>query len=281
MGQNPKTTLIAEDLSAVGNLSLHVALPILTAFNQQLITLPTALLSTQTETFGTPVKADLTTWLPETLNHFNEQKISFDQALIGYLGSSDSCCLLQQVLTDSTEPVIFDPVMGDDDALYPGLDADYPQKMQQLLHKANVTVPNITEAQLLTNTTVNTYPRKQQKLNLLTQLETMMRNDAHAVITDVKVDDLIGCTWLEDGEVTYYGRPRLADHFYGSGDVFAALLTGFMTVQSDFSTAVRLATDYTYSALKDTENSEIPRNFGMQIGPLLGRITAYVHKTTS
>lgn len=281
MESTPKTTLIAEDLSAVGNLSMSVALPILTAFNQQLITLPTALLSTQTETFGQPVKAHLNNWLPEAVNHFKEQNIQFDSALIGYLGSDQICELIDSALTNRTNLIIFDPAMGDDNELYPGLPADYPEKMRHLLSKADVTVPNITEAQFLTETAVDTFPRKQQKLKLLTQLETRMRPGGRAVITDVWVDNLIGCAWLENGQVTYYGREKLKGHFFGSGDVFAALLTGFMETQSDFSTAIRLATDYTYSALKDTENSAIPRNFGMQIGPLLGRITAYTHKTTS
>ncbi len=48
--------ILTQDLSAVGKLSLSAALPIYAAAQVPAALLPTALLSTQTESFGTPVQ---------------------------------------------------------------------------------------------------------------------------------------------------------------------------------------------------------------------------------
>ncbi|EQC60057.1 hypothetical protein N219_05670 [Limosilactobacillus fermentum MTCC 8711] len=54
-----KTLMIAEDLTALGQISLANALGVVQAQSVRPAMLPTALLSTQSEGFGTPVACQL------------------------------------------------------------------------------------------------------------------------------------------------------------------------------------------------------------------------------
>lgn len=113
--------LVAEDLSAIGTMSLGVAIPILAALGVPTAVLPTQVLSTQTEGFGTPAKQFSPTWLTATITHWQQERIQLAGGLIGYVGQVE---LLQQlvklVVSQQVHPLIVDPVMGDDGALYPG-----------------------------------------------------------------------------------------------------------------------------------------------------------------
>jgi len=75
--------LVAEDLSAVGGISLSAALPVLTAMQYDVAALPTSLLSTHTSGYGRPAVVDLSSWLPAEFKHWTQAQLKFDQALIG------------------------------------------------------------------------------------------------------------------------------------------------------------------------------------------------------
>lgn len=268
---NQSCTLIAEDLSAVSSLSMGVAIPVLTAFQHSLALLPTSVLSTQTEAFGVPVKADLNDWIPQTLAHWQSEHIIFNRMLIGYLGSSAIVRYIDNIIVDNRPQLtVFDPVMADQGALYPGLSTDYIPELRALLAKASITVPNLTEAQLLTNSNTT------NEQSLLHDLEAMMPVDGHAIITDVTIEDQVGCAWLSGGKLQHYGHPCLPGHFYGSGDLFAALLTGFVANEQSLDQAIKLSIDFTYQALEYTAKSGVERRYGVQIGPLLGEIANYM-----
>lgn len=269
--------LVAQDLSAVGSLSMQVAIPILNTFGFRISLLPTTLLSTQTEGFHQPVKQTLSPWITQTFAHWQRENIHFSSGLIGYLGAAQ---LVEQLINfiDQTTlaEVIFDPVMGDEGKPYPGLPADYPKALNALLTKAHIAIPNMTEAQLLTGISVRQRPAKNEKQQLLTALESNMPAGSHAIITGVAVKDQLGCIWLENGTVQFAGHPSLPGHFYGSGDVFAALLTGFLKQGTSLKLAIQRATDGTYLALQTTLKSPLERRFGIDLAALLPKINTYI-----
>lgn len=269
--------LVAQDLSAVGTISMKVAIPILSAFGIRISLLPTTLLSTQTEGFHQPVKENLSPWIAQTFKHWRQENIQFSGGLIGYLGNTQLIDQLLSFISSQALPaVIFDPVMGDAGTKYPGLPANYPQAMTALLPKAWITIPNVTEAQLLTGITVGQQPTKSEKKQLLMALESKMPVGAHAIITGVSVKDQLGCVWLENDVVKFYGHPIIAGHFYGSGDVFAALLLGFLQQQESLGSAVKKATTGTFIALQTTDHSPLDRRFGIDLSQLLAKISTYV-----
>lgn len=275
--QSTSPVLIAQDLSAVGTISMKVAIPILSSLGIRISLLPTVLLSTQTEGFHQPIRQDLSPWIEQTVQHWRHEGIHFGDGLIGYLGNEQLVDQLTGFVENKMLPtIVLDPVMGDHRLLYPGLPSNYPQTMQQLLSHARITVPNITEAQLLTGITVSDFPTKADKKSLLLALENEMPAGGHAIITGVAVDNQLGCTWLENGDVNFYGHQSLAGHFYGSGDVFAALLTGFLNRQEPLNAAIKLATNGTFLALQTTEKSSLKRRFGIDLSQLLVALANYV-----
>jgi pyridoxine kinase len=71
--------------------------------------------------------------------------------------------------------------------------------------------------------------------------------------------------------------PNLAGHFYGSGDVFAALLFGLLWQKVPWSTAIKLATFFLHDSLKSqVQLTDIQRRFGIELGPLLVKIENFL-----
>ena len=82
-----KRILTIQDISCVGQCSMTVALPILSACGHEVCILPTALLSTHTGGFGKPAVVHFDSVLEQMWRHWKENKITFDAILVGYLGS--------------------------------------------------------------------------------------------------------------------------------------------------------------------------------------------------
>lgn len=265
--------LVAEDLSAVGGISLSAALPVLTAMRYQVAALPTSLLSTHTSGYGRPAIQDLSTWLPAVFDHWMAAKLDFDQALIGYVGSVELVDLLHKYLM--AQPValtVVDPVLGDLGELYSGFDGEYVMAMRRLIQTADVILPNVTEASLLTGLP---YAADPDLAVLLPALQKLVKPGAHAIITDVTRDDLICCAWLADGQVQYSGQPRLPGHYNGTGDTLAAVIAGLLGQGYSLAQAVPLANQWLNAAVAETlaENRDDERQ-GVALGNLLRAILA-------
>ena len=223
------TTFIAEDLSAVGNISMTEALPILAAFGQRPVPLPTVVLSAQTEGLGEPAKLQTASWLEQTNQQWREiTDLRFDQALIGYVGNVAALTAVQQLLT-TWQPmeVVLDPVLGDHGKLYPGLDANYVSALSSLLELGTVLTPNLTELEILSgvNLTVVDNEHLQRALQTLNQ---KLPSPKQIIVTGVKRQNQIGSFWLADGKLQSYFVKYLPRHFSGAGDAFAAILTGYL-----------------------------------------------------
>ena len=70
--------LTIQDISCVGQCSLTVALPILSATGQETCILPSAVLSTHTAGFSGFTCRDLTADIPAIATHWKKEKICFD-----------------------------------------------------------------------------------------------------------------------------------------------------------------------------------------------------------
>ena len=100
-----KRILTIQDISCVGQCSLTVALPVLSACGHEVCVLPTALLSTHTGGFGKPAIFPLSNALPEIVEHWKQNEITFDLILTGYLGSVSAIQTVMQVMDTMLSPV--------------------------------------------------------------------------------------------------------------------------------------------------------------------------------
>ena len=151
-----KRILTIQDISCVGQCSLTVALPILSACGQETCILPSAVLSTHTMGFSFPNIRDLTPDIPGFQQHWQKENITFDAIYTGYLGSTEQIAYVENILQTMTAPggkTIVDPAMADHGKLYPAFDMEYVEAMKGLVSKADVVIPNLTEACFLTGCT--------------------------------------------------------------------------------------------------------------------------------
>ncbi len=150
-----KKILTIQDISCVGQCSLTVALPILSACGMETCILPSAVLSTHTAGFSGFTVRDLTSDIPAIAAHWQKEKIQFDAIYTGYLGSLQQIEYVKDIFANLKAEggtIIVDPAMADNGKLYPAFDAAYAAAMAGLCGQADIVIPNITEACLMTGT---------------------------------------------------------------------------------------------------------------------------------
>ena len=223
-----KQVLSVQDLSCLGKCSLTVALPVLSAMGCTATVLPTTLLSTHTA-FPAPHRRSLTEDLMPICRHWQSVGASFDTVSVGYLADAAQVQAVEQVLdTFSGALTVIDPVMGDHGRLYSSIHADHVQAMKRLCRRGNVLLPNVTEAALLTGIPYRqtTDPGYYRQL-----LEAMEGFGAEAVIlTGVCLqEDTLGCFGKDGAGEFSCQNLRIPRQCHGTGDLFAAVVTGAMT----------------------------------------------------
>lgn len=237
--QKQKKVAAIHDISCIGKCSLTVALPIISAAGFETCPVPTALLSTHTGDFKGYTFMDLTSQIEPIQNHWKSIGVSFDAVYTGYLGSYEQLELTKGFINafGKNPLVLVDPVMADHGKLYAGFDAEFVKGMKKLCEKADVIVPNITEACFLTDTPyLGDVQNKKDIEELLKKLENICGGTA--VLTGVSFDaEKIGAAVRSDGKTEYVFSDRYDVAYHGTGDVFAsvflsALLRGFSPAAS-------------------------------------------------
>ncbi len=246
-----KRILTIQDISCVGQCSMTVALPILSACGHETCILPTALLSTHTGGFGKPSVTHLDSVMDSIWRHWKACGITFDAILVGYLGSIAAIRTTMEILDVLLTPggiAIVDPAMADNGKLYSGFDLEYALEMKELCRKADVILPNITEAAILSGC------QYQEKLDVcyVKQLLDGL-NHSCVVLTGVGYAEQETGVILREGECQrYYPQERIGAGFHGTGDMFAACFTGgLMQGKSKFE-AVTIAADFTRRCIAQT-----------------------------
>lgn len=146
----PKKILCIHDLSGMGRCSLAVILPVLSVMGCQPVALPTVVLSTHTGGLGTPARLDGAAYGLAALEHYRELGVEFDCIYTGYLGGEEQVALAEKAfdLWPAARKVV-DPVMGDNGKAYSTVTPALIDRMRGLCCRADLILPNATEAALL------------------------------------------------------------------------------------------------------------------------------------
>ena len=148
-----KRVLAIHDISCIGKCSLTVALPIISASGAECSILPTSVLSTHTGGFENYTFHDLTDEVEPIVNHWKSLNLQVDAIYTGYLGSFRQIELMKMIFDEfrtKNSLICVDPVMGDAGKLYALFDEDFAKGMATLCGKADLIMPNITEASYMT-----------------------------------------------------------------------------------------------------------------------------------
>lgn len=260
-----KRILTIQDISCVGQCSMTVALPVLSACGHETCVLPTALLSTHTGGFGKPAIVGLSNSLGEIVAHWQRNGITFDGILIGYLGNIPAIHTAAQILDTMLAPGgvgIMDPAMADHGKLYSGFDEAYVREMQALCGKADVILPNLTEAALLSGQPYRDTADAVYARSLLDALPNQ-----RVILTGVGETET-GFLLKDGGEYRPYFHRKLPGSFSGTGDLFAAAFTGaWMSGNKMYDSSV-IAADFTCKCIACT--AEKPAHwYGVKFEPVL------------
>ena len=270
--------LTIQDISCVGQCSLTVALPILSACGVEACALPTAVLSTHTGGLGKPHVRDLTEDLTPIAAHWEQAGIRFDVISCGYLASTAQMDAVGEIMDRLAAPgcvKIIDPAMADHGKLYAGFDDDFVEKMKRFCAKADWLLPNLSEACLLTGTAYKTEYDHSWVENLLEKLSVL--GCSNILLTGVSFDETTtGVMVWERGHSSYYGHQRLEQNCHGTGDIFAAVFAGALARGRNAAQGAKLAADYTLSCMKLTQ-AENTRPYGVLFEPLLGELSTAFH----
>ena len=187
-----KRIVSIQDISCFGKCSLTAALPITSAMGIETCVIPTAVLSTHTGSgFEGYTYHDLTSDIPEIANHWKRLRLRLDAICTGYLGSFEQIKIVSDFFDSFTTEenlIIIDPVMGDKGKYYAGFDDNFAHEMRKLCRKADVILPNLTEAALLLDEKYvgEGYDEEYIK-NLLVRLSAL--GSKIVVLTGVSFDD--------------------------------------------------------------------------------------------
>lgn len=251
-----KRIITVQDISCVGKCSLTVALPVISAMGVEACVLPTAILSTHTAFKGFTFR-DLTGDLPAITRHWQEEKISFDAIYTGYLGSLEQINLMHQLIKDfggGSTRVIVDPCMADNGSLYSGFTPEFAKAMAGLCAKADVIVPNLTEASfLLGQPYVASGYNKEYIEELIKKLASL--GARRVVLKGISFDEKkIGIASYDSDsqKINWYFHEKMSQNFHGTGDIFASVLTGALVRDFSLDKACRLAADFVVEAIRAT-----------------------------
>lgn len=261
-----KRIVTIQDISCVGKCSLTVALPIISACGVETAVIPTAMLSVHTA-FPHFTFHDLTKEMLPTVKDWRQHKMSFDAIYTGYLGSAEQIEHVAEIVDTFATPqtlVLVDPVMGDNGTLYTGFTMAFAEKMASLCRKADVIVPNLTEATALLGLPyTDTYDEAYLK-DIAFRLSAF--GASLVVLTGVTLDDgTIGVVAYDRTTDSYirYGTPRVSRVFHGTGDTFASTLTGALTREMPLEDALKLAVNFTALSIEKTINDPSANWYGV------------------
>lgn len=274
-----KRILTVQDISCVGQCSLTVALPIISACGVEACVLPSAVLSTHTAGFSGYTFRDLTEDMPVIKNHWMSEGIKFDAIYTGYLGSTKQIEYVQELFEDvATEGCIkiVDPAMADNGNLYPGFDMNYVEEMKKLCEKADYIVPNVTEACFLTGTE---YKSTYDNVYVETLLKKMEELGCKKIIfTGISYNEAnTGVVVYEKEKYSYYEHQKLQNSCHGTGDIYSSAFVSALMRGKKAHEAARIAADYTLECIKETAKLD-NHWYGAAFEPVLWKLIEAINK---
>lgn len=265
-----KKVLTIQDISCYGQCSITVALPILSAWGYETAILPSAILSTHTSGFKSFTVHDLSNEIPKIINHWENEGIKYNALYAGYLGEIKHIDLVIEIknkLLSDDAFFLLDPVMGDDGKLYPAFNNEYVQAMKRLIKEADIIVPNITEACLLTD---SIYQTEYDENYIIEIIEKLIRLGAKKVaLTGVSFEkEMTGVYIYDENGYRYFKHKRIAKSYHGTGDVYASTFLGAYLNNNDLFESAKIAADFVVKAIKNTLDDP-SHNYSVKFEPLL------------
>ena len=269
------------DMCGYGKCSLTAAIPILSAAGCDVCPVPTGLFSSHTK-YPVFTFHDTTEILNEYLDAWGKIGVGLDGVYSGFLGSADQVAVIQRLYREYPDALrLVDPVMGDGGQMYPTYTAELCEAMGALADGADVLMPNLTEASILTG---RDYPGR----TWMTPRSPTgwMRCSSWAPRTWCSRASTAGDGFLRNYVASAEtGAERKQEHaheklpymIHGTGDAFASALCGAVMAGKGLSEAAAIAGEFVRDAMVSTRNQPDFEERGVSFELNLGAMTALLH----
>ena len=283
------------DMCGYGKCSLGIAIPVLSAAGCDVCPIPTAIFSSHTK-YKVFAMHDMTQFLPEFLDAWQNCPVELDAIYSGFLGSSDQVDIIQRVYREHPLALrIVDPVMGDNGKMYTTYTSELCDAMRSLVDNADILTPNLTEASILTgipyqgqdidDSTIERYVNALLEMGAKNVvLKGITHHDSSCMSSIKTIDSLCMSTSTitnyvagTNVELTGIRSQLLPFMLHGTGDLYAAtLLAGIMTGKSLLDSAI-FAADFVIHAMNITRTQPDYQLRGVSFESQLWRIGELTH----
>ncbi|MEE1296829.1 MAG: pyridoxamine kinase [Bifidobacterium sp.] len=268
------------DMCGYGKCSLTAAIPILSAAGCDVCPVPTALFSAHTK-FPVFTMTDTTDMLSGYLDAWGKEGVELDGVYSGFLGAPEQVAIIQRLYREYPNALrLVDPVMGDAGQMYPTYTKELCDAMGALANGADILMPNLTEASILTGTEYRGHDLSEEQVDeLLTRLLDL--GAKHVVLKGIDHEDgrIRNFVAGADGgaaakeELVHEKLPYMC---HGTGDAFASALIGGVMAGLDLAGAARLAGEFVRNAMMSTRNQPDFEDRGVSFELCLGELTNLV-----
>ena len=142
---------------------------------------------------------------------------------------------------------------------------DDDNSIKTLCQKADIIVPNITEALFLLGRDYVEGPYTKEFIEEL--IKTLGElGPQKIVLTGVHFDDFelgAACFDKKTNKIDYVFSRRIDGMFHGTGDVFASALTAALVCKRNLRSATEIAVTFTVDSIKRTANGGTDHKFGV------------------
>lgn len=269
-----KKVAAIHDLSGFGRASLTVIIPTMSVMGIQVCPVPTALLSTHSGGFTDYHFHDLTAIMESYTNHWKKLGLTFNGIYSGFLGSPNQVSILSRIIENFKSPqtlVVVDPVMGDNGKLYHSVSKAMIPEMQKLIQKADLIVPNFTEAALLLEKEQPGELSPGKMKDWLSELAE--KGPSTVVITSVPEQDSsrISTIAYEKKSNAYWkvSTKKLPGIYPGTGDLFASVMTASLLHGQSLPVSIDKAVQFITQCMQVSRSYNYPNRNGILLEPQL------------
>ena len=158
-----------------------------------------------------------------------------------------------------------DPVMGDAGKYYVGFTDEYIIDMKKLCGKADIIVPNITEALFLLGREYKEGPYTEDFIKeILTDIAKT--GCKKVVLTGVHYDNTQVGASSYDAETDVFETtlaPTIEGFYHGTGDVFASTLLACLMNGKTLAQATKIAVNFTHNSIVRSHAAKTDTRYGV------------------
>ena len=163
--------------------------------------------------------------------------------------------------------------MGDNGKIYTTYTPEMCRKMKKLAEKADIITPNITEACVLSDIPYESEEISDDKAKALIDA-LCLKGERSVVLTGIIDRNLIKTAVFdkENGQISIAENQRVKTAYPGTGDLFASVVCGAVSLGKGLFEAVEFASDFVEKTTKYTSRFETDVNDGIAFEPFISNL---------